>query len=128
MKKTILNISEMLLSALTFPLRFVKMFTDIAVLPDVEGNMHRIIYRYSMHENVCELIGPFFPYLAMAIAASVIILNAINIVLRKIALPSASGKECSIGSDTLRRTGKRIIPTSHGRRTTSNYERLLLSL
>lgn len=73
----------MLLSALTFPLWFVKMFIDVAVLPDVEGNMHRIIYRYSMYENVCELIGPFFPCLAMAIAASVILLNAINIVLRK---------------------------------------------
>lgn len=64
MKKTLWNAVKILLSAATFPLWFVKMFTDVGHFPDREtGEIVKVVFRYSMYENIC--VG-FSPVLACA--------------------------------------------------------------
>lgn len=79
MKNRLLNIVKIILSAITFPLWFVKIFTDIGHLPDQEtGEIIKVVFRHSMYENICA-IHPIFAYITMAIIIASIVLNAVEI-------------------------------------------------
>ena len=81
MKNKILNIVEIVLSAVTFPLWFIKMFVGIGHLPNPEGEIVEVIFRHSMYENICDGAHPFLVYIAMAIITASIILNVVNLKL-----------------------------------------------
>ena len=80
MKNKILNIVEIVLSAITFPLWFIKMFVGIGHLPNREtGEIVKVVFRHSMYENICDGENPFLAYIPMAIMIASIILNAVNL-------------------------------------------------
>jgi len=80
MKNKILNILEILLSSLTFPLWFIKIFVGIGHLPNEEtGEIVDVVFRHSIYENVCDSAHPFLVYVVMAIIIFVIALNIINL-------------------------------------------------
>lgn len=82
MKSKILNIVEIVLSVVTFPLWFIKMFVGIGHLPNQEtGEIVEVVFRHSMYENICDGAHPFLAYIAMAIITASIILNVINLKL-----------------------------------------------
>lgn len=82
MKNKILNIVEIVLSVVTFPLWFVKMFVDIGHLPDREtGKIIEVVFNHSMYENICDGVHPFLVYIAMAIVIASVILNAVDLKL-----------------------------------------------
>lgn len=79
MKKKILSAVEILLSVITFPLWFVKMFIDVGHLPNQEGEIVEVMFRHSMYENICDGAHSFFVYVAMSVIISAIVLNIINL-------------------------------------------------
>ena len=82
MKNKILNIVEIVLSAITFPLWFIKMFVGIGHLPNQEtGEIVEVVFRHSMYENICDGAHPFLAYIAMATIISEIALNIVNLKL-----------------------------------------------
>ena len=81
MKNKIFNIVEILLSAITFPLWFIKMFVDIGHLPNQAGEIVEVVFGHSMYENICDLSHPAVAYIAMAIVIVSIALNAVNLKL-----------------------------------------------
>lgn len=81
MKNKILNIVEIVLSAITFPLWFIKMFIGIGYLPNQAGEIVEVVFRHSMYENVCDGAHPFLAYTTMATIFSAIVLNAVNLKL-----------------------------------------------
>ena len=65
MKNKIFNIVEIILSAITFPLWFIKMFVGIGHLPNQEtGEIVEVVFRHSMYENICDGAHPFLAYIA----------------------------------------------------------------
>ena len=59
MKKAILSIVEIVLSVITFPLWFIKIFVGIGHLPDKEtGEIVEVVFRHSMYENICDGAHP----------------------------------------------------------------------
>lgn len=81
MKSKIVNIAEIVLSAITFPLWFIKMFVGIGHLPNAEGEIVEVIFRHSMYENICDATHHVLAYIAMAAVAASIILNIIDLKL-----------------------------------------------
>ena len=81
MKDKILNIVEIVLSAITFPLWFVNMFVGIGHLPNQAGEIVEVVFRHSMYENICDGAHPFLAYIAMGAISSAIVLNIINLKL-----------------------------------------------
>lgn len=82
MKNKILNIVEIVLSAITFPLWFIKMFIGIGHLPNQEtGEIVEVVFRHSMYENICDVSHPVLAYIAMAIIIASIVLNVVNLKL-----------------------------------------------
>lgn len=81
MKNKILNIVEIILLVITFPLWFIKMFVGIGHLPNQAGEIVEVVFRHSMYENICDGAHPFFAYIAMAVIVSAIALNVVNIKL-----------------------------------------------
>ena len=82
MKNKILNIVKIILSVVTFPLWFIKMFVGIGHLPNQEtGEIVEVVFRHSMYENICAGAHPFLAYIAMAIIIAPIILNVVNLKL-----------------------------------------------
>lgn len=82
MKNKILNIVEIVLSTVTFPLWFIKMFISIGHLPNHEtGEIVEIVCHYSMYDNICDDNNSFLVYIAMATIISAIALNVINLKL-----------------------------------------------
>ena len=79
MKSKTVNIAEIVLSAITFPLWFIKMFVGIGHLPNAEGEIVEVIFRHSMYENVCDAASPVLAYIAMAAVIAAIILNVVNL-------------------------------------------------
>lgn len=83
MKKNIFGFGKIILSAISIPLLFVKFFVDIGHLPDQTGNVHEVILRYSMFENISDLLNSSIAYVAVTlsimIALTSIITNAIVI-------------------------------------------------
>lgn len=51
MKKKILSAVEILLSVITFPLWFVKMFIDVGHLPNQEGEHFKRSHRLCLMKN-----------------------------------------------------------------------------
>lgn len=82
MKRTILNIAKIILSAVTFPLWFVKMYVGIGYLPSQDGEPLKVVFRHSMYENICDGESPFLVYLAMTTAISAIVLHVVNLKIR----------------------------------------------
>lgn len=81
-KNKILNIVEIVLSAITFPLWFIKMFVGVGHLPNKEtGEIVKVVFRHSMYENVCDGAHPFLAYMAMATMLFAIVLNIANLKL-----------------------------------------------
>jgi len=81
MKSKILNIVEIVLSAITLPLWFIKMFVGIGHLPNQEGEIVEVVFRHSMYENICGISHPVIAYIAMAAIIASIVLNAANLKL-----------------------------------------------
>ena len=81
MKNKILNIVEIILSVITFPLWFIKMFVGIGHLPNQAGEIVEVVFRHSMYENICDGAHPFLAYIAMAVIVSAIALNIVNLKL-----------------------------------------------
>jgi hypothetical protein len=79
MKNRILNVVEIVLSAITFPLWFVKLFVGIGHLPNQSGEIVEVVFRHSMYENICDGVHPFLAYITMAVMSSAIVLNIVNI-------------------------------------------------
>ena len=78
MKNTIFSISKIILSVVTIPLWFVKMFVGVGHLPDqATGEIVEVIFRHSMFENIGDLAHPILAYSAMAIAVVSSVINAI---------------------------------------------------
>lgn len=78
MKNTIFPISKIILSAVTIPLWFVKVFVGVGHLPDkATGEIVEVIFRHSMLENVGDLAHPILAYIAMTIAVFSAVINAI---------------------------------------------------
>ena len=76
MKNKILNIVEFVLSIVTFPLWFIKMFVGIGHLPNQEtGEIVEVVFRHSMYENICDGAHSVLAYIAMAIIIASIILK-----------------------------------------------------
>ena len=82
MKRTILNIAKITLSAVTFPLWFIKIFIGIGYLPSKDGEPLKVVFRHSMYENICDGASPFLVYLAMTTAISAIVLNIVSLKIR----------------------------------------------
>ena len=81
MKNKILNIVEIILSVITFPLWFIKMFVGIGHLPNQAGEIVEVAFRHSMYENICDGTHPFLAYIAMTVIVSAIALNIVNLKL-----------------------------------------------
>ena len=81
MKNKILNIVEIILSAITFPLWFIKMFVDIGHLPNQAGETVKVVFRHSMYENICDISHPVLAYITMEAIIASIVLNAVNLKL-----------------------------------------------
>lgn len=82
MKNKILNVVEILLSAITFPLWFIKMFIGVGHLPNQEtGKIVEVVFRHNMYENICDGTHPVLAYATMAISIAAIILNVVNLKL-----------------------------------------------
>ena len=79
MKNKILNIVEIILSVITFPLWFIKMFVGIGHLPNQAGEIVEVVFRHSMYENICDGTHPFLAYIAMTVIVSAIALNIVNL-------------------------------------------------
>lgn len=79
MKKVILGVGKIVLSVITIPLWFIKMFVDVGHLPDPSGAVREVIFRYSMLENVAALSLSAFAYLSMALAAGSVIVNILSL-------------------------------------------------
>lgn len=74
MRNKIVKIAEMVLLAVTFPLWFVKLFVDVGYLLNQDGDVVKVVFRYSMYENICD-IAPCLAYIAMAIGVFAIVWN-----------------------------------------------------
>ena len=83
MKNKILRIVEIVLSALTFPLWFVKMFIGIGHLPNQTGEIVEVVFCHSMYENICAGAHPFFAYVAMFFSIFAIVLNVLSLGFEK---------------------------------------------
>ena len=79
MKTKILNVVKMILSAITLPLWFIKMFVGIGHLPNQAGEIVEVVFRHSMYENICDGVHPFLAYISMATIISAIALNVVNL-------------------------------------------------
>lgn len=79
MKKVVFGIGKIVLSVVTIPLWFIKMFIGVGHLPDSSGTVHEVIFRYSMLENVAALSLSAFAYLSMALAAASAIVNILSL-------------------------------------------------
>lgn len=79
MKNKVLNIVEIFLSGITFPLCFVKMFVEVGHLPNQDGGIEKVVFRYSLYDNIRDFASPFLVYVAMAIAGFAIVLNIIRL-------------------------------------------------
>ena len=90
MRNKILNIVEIILSAITFPLWFVKMYVGIGHLPNRDGEIVEVVFRHSMYENICDGVHPFLVYIPMATIISVIALNVVNLKLNSKKLQTIS--------------------------------------
>ena len=77
MKNKVFCIVKSLLSAITVPLWFVKIFKGVGHLPDASGEIHEVIFRHSMFENICDLYFPALPYIAMAVAVISVVANVL---------------------------------------------------
>lgn len=82
MKNKISNIAEILLSAMTFPLWFIKMFTGIGHLPNQNGEIVEVVFRHSIYENISDAAHPVLAYAAMAVAVASVILSAVNLKVK----------------------------------------------
>ena len=95
MKNTVFCISKIVLSIATIPLWFVKIFVGVGHLPDqATGEIVEVIFRHSMLENVGDLAHPILAYIAMAIAVSSSVMNAI-------ALKHSDSKIIKIGANVI---------------------------
>ena len=93
MKNTIFSISKIILSVVTIPLWFVKMFVGVGHLPDqATGEIVEVIFRHSMLENVGDLSHPILAYIVMAIAA-------VSAFINTIALKYSDSKKIKITSN-----------------------------
>ena len=77
MKYKIFNLAKIILSAITFPLWFVKIFVGIGHFPSQTGEIVEVIFRHSMYENICDGAHPFLAYVSMATVISAIVLNIV---------------------------------------------------
>ena len=80
MKNKVFCIVKSLLSAVTVPLWFVKIFKGVGHLPDASGEIHEVIFRHSMFENICDGFSPA-PFWIFVVLASVSIL--LNVLVLK---------------------------------------------
>lgn len=82
MKNKILNIAEIAMSIITFPLWFIKTFVGIGHLPNQEtGEIVEVVFHHSMYENISDVSHPVLAYIAMATISASIVLNVINLKL-----------------------------------------------
>ena len=82
MKNKTMNSVEMILTVVTLPLWFIKMFVGIGHLPNQEsGEIVEVIFRHSMYENICDGAHPFLAYIAITIIITSIILSVLNLNL-----------------------------------------------
>ena len=77
MKNNVFCIVKSFLSAVTIPLWFVKMFKGVGHLPHANGEIHEVIFRHSMFENICDGFSPALPYIAMVVALVSVIANTL---------------------------------------------------
>ena len=78
MKKHIFSASKIILSMATIPLWFIKIFVGVGHLPDqTTGEIVKVIFRHSMLENVGDLAHPIVVYIAIAIALTSAVMNAV---------------------------------------------------
>ena len=82
MKKDVFNIVKIVLSVITFPLWFIKMFVEYALLENQAGEIVKITYRYSMYKNVCEGAHFVYAYISMFIMAVSIVFSIIKIFIK----------------------------------------------
>lgn len=81
MKNKILNIVELVLSVITLPLWFIKMFVGIGHLPNQSGEIVEVVFRHSMYENICDGAHPILIYISITITFFAIVLNGVNFKL-----------------------------------------------
>ena len=80
MKKHAFSIIKIILSVATIPLWFVNMFVGVGHLPDqATGEIVEVTFRHSMLENIGDLAHPIIAYIAMAVSAFSVVINAIAI-------------------------------------------------
>ncbi len=76
--KKIFPIFKSILSVVTIPLWFIRMFVGVGHLPDqTTGEIVEVIFRHSMLENVGDLTHPVLAYISIAISLISAVVNAI---------------------------------------------------
>ena len=90
MKHKVWNIVKIVLSALTFPLWFIKMFVGIGHLPNQSGEIVKVVFHHTMYENICDGAHPILAYTAMVTVIFAITFNIIDLKLSNKKLQSLS--------------------------------------
>lgn len=81
MKNKIINIIEIVLLTLTFPLWFIKLFVDVGYLPNEEtGGIVKCFFYHSMYENICALDIQFIVNIFMIVTFISIIVLVLNFI------------------------------------------------
>jgi len=80
MKKYLFSICKIVLSVVTIPLWFVKMFSTVGYLPNQDGSKFlKVVFRHSMYENIGDLTDSIIIYFAMATAVFSAIMNVFTL-------------------------------------------------
>ena len=83
MKKPVGIISKILLSIATIPLWFVKMFASVGHLPNQNGEIVEVVFRHSMFENIGDIGGSIFVYIAIISALLSVVINTFGFLFPK---------------------------------------------
>lgn len=88
MKNKVFCIVKSFLSAVTVPLWFVKMFKGVGHLPDASGEIHKVIFRHSMFENICDGFSPapFWIFVVFALVSVILNLLVLKTTKNKLSL------------------------------------------
>lgn len=80
-KNKIINMIEIVLLIITFPLWFIKSFVDVGYLPNKEtGEIVKCYFYHSMYENICALNIQFVAVVFMIVTLLSIILLVFNFI------------------------------------------------
>ena len=78
MKRKVFNIIKIILSLITVPLIFVKMFVGVGYLPSENRvELLKTYFYHSIFENISDLISPIFAYATIAFA---IVSASVNVI------------------------------------------------